>query len=110
MAYNIPEAFLINTHVELISLQEAVNQLLARHEVLRTSFHEDDGDLFQFVSAEARADVGYTDLSFLPEANRDQILRKLIRDDSRQPFDLQRPPLARFHPAVSPGRTEARTF
>ena len=97
VAYNIPEAFLINTHVELIALQDAVNQLLMRHEMLRTSFHEDDGDLFQSVSAEARADVGFTDLSFLPEANRDPMLRKLIRDHARQSFDLRRPPLARFH-------------
>ena len=97
VAYNIPEAFLINTHVELIALQEAVNRLLTRHEMLRTSFHEDDGDLFQSVSAEARTGVGFTDLSSLPEANRDQILRKLIREYARQPFDLRRPPLARFH-------------
>jgi hypothetical protein len=97
VAYNIPEAFLINTHVELIALQEAVNQLLVRQEMLRTSFHEDDGDLFQDVSAEAKAEVGFTDLSLLPEANRDQILRKMIRDHARQPFDLRRPPLARFH-------------
>jgi Condensation domain/TubC N-terminal docking domain len=97
VAYNIPEAFLINAHVELIALQEAVNQLLIRHEMLRTSFHEDDGDLFQAISAEARADAEFTDLSFLPEASHDQILRKLIQDHARQPFDLRRPPLARFH-------------
>lgn len=97
VAYNIPEAFLINMHVELTALQEAVNRLLMRHEMLRTSFHEDDGDLFQSVSAESRTDVGFMDLSFLPEANHNQALRELIRDHARQPFDLQRPPLARFH-------------
>jgi hypothetical protein len=97
VAYNIPEAFLINAYVDLNALQEAVNQLLMRHEILRTSFHEDDGDLFQSISSEAKADVGFTDLSVLPEANRDHTLRALIREHARRPFDLQLAPLARFH-------------
>ena len=97
VAYNIPEAFLINADVELDALQEAADLLQARHEILRTSFHEDDGDLFQSVSAEVKANVGFTDLSVLTEANRDQTLQKLIRDHAQQPFDLQCPPLARFH-------------
>ena len=97
VAYNIPEAFLINTDVDLDALKEAANLLQMRHEILRTSFHEDEGNLFQSVSAEAKANVGFTDLSSLAEANRDQILRKLIREHAQQPFDLRCPPLARFH-------------
>ncbi|MEO6829537.1 MAG: condensation domain-containing protein [Acidobacteriaceae bacterium] len=98
VAYNIPEAFFVEGPVELQHLQTAVDGLLARHETLRTSFYQDDeGELLQAISPDARAQVGYTDLSGIAEADRDRGLRSQIREQSRRPFDLNQPPLVRFH-------------
>ncbi len=97
VAYNIPEAFLIEGPVEIEALQKAVDGLLARHETLRTFFYEEEGELLQAVSPDARATVGFTDVSMITESERDQTLRKLIREQARQPFDLNEPPLVRFH-------------
>jgi non-ribosomal peptide synthetase component F len=97
VAYNIPEAFLLETPADIGVLQKAVNELLRRHEILRTSFHEQDGDLFQSVSVEAPTVVGSTDLSSYPEAECHRELQRLIREQARQPFDLKQPPLIRFH-------------
>jgi len=95
VAYNIPEAFLIETEIDRVAIQNSINQLLARHQILRTGFFEEDGDLFQSISEEAEADVEFIDLSSFPEHERDQRLRDMIGEQARKPFDLKRPPLLR---------------
>ncbi len=97
VAYNIPIAYLVEGPVDLAALQMAADQMLVRHEILRTSFYEEDGDLFQAVAPEAGTMVEFTDLSSLAETNRDQELDTLIREQARRPFDLHQPPLVRFH-------------
>ncbi|MGC1781498.1 MAG: condensation domain-containing protein [Acidobacteriaceae bacterium] len=97
VAYNIPQAFIANVSIDLENFQDAVDGLVARHETLRTSFYEEDGELFQSVSLAAGARVGFTDLSQLAESDRQKELGSLIRDQARLPFDLTQPPLVRFH-------------
>jgi hypothetical protein len=97
VAYNIPEAFLIDAAIDLKLLQSAVDRLLARHETLRTRFYEDGGELVQAVLPDVRSPVGFTDISDVPEHDRQRTLRDLIREHARQPFDLNQPPLVRFH-------------
>jgi hypothetical protein len=83
--------------VDAEALQKAVDGLLARHETLRTYFCEEDGELLQAVSADVTASVGFTDLSIVADSDHHRALHKLIREQTRQPFDLDRPPLVRFH-------------
>jgi hypothetical protein len=96
VAYNIPEAFLSGP-LDLEILQKTVDLLIARHEILRTGFHEQDGDLHQSIEAEAHTLVGSTDLTSLAEAEATIQSRVLIREHARRPFDLRHPPLVRFH-------------
>ena len=97
VAYNIPEAFLFPASLELETLQKSVDLLIARHEILRTSFHEGDGDLYQEIAAATHTKIGFTDLRSFPEAEVISKCRALIREHSQQPFDLRRAPLVRFH-------------
>lgn len=97
VAYNIPEAFRFEWRVELVTFQAAVDQLIARHKILRTSFHEDEGELFQTIAATVSAPVLFNDFSHLDELERERACAALLRDESRRPFDLRHPPLARFH-------------
>jgi hypothetical protein len=97
VAYNIPEAFETETPIDAGILQQAVHQLLMRHEILRISFCEHDGELFQIVAPEVEVVVGTTDLASLPLSERATVLRELIREQARQPFDLKKAPLIRFH-------------
>jgi len=96
-AYNIPEAFLLSSTVDLEILQRSVDLLLARHEILRTGFHEEDGELYQAIAGETHAEVGFTDLGSLTETEAAARCRALIREHAQRPFDLRIPPLARFH-------------
>ncbi|MBS1799653.1 MAG: hypothetical protein JSS95_07475 [Acidobacteria bacterium] len=97
VAYNIPEAFIVESKIDVEVLKQAVHQLLMRHEILRTSFHEQDGDLFQLVSEETEASVGLTDLALYSQTERVNLLNRLIREQARLLFDLRKAPLVRFH-------------
>ena len=97
VAYNIPEAFMVEAAIDVDIVQSAVNHLIARHEILRTSFHEQEGDLFQSVSNEVNVIVEKTDITSHPEAERMQTLQQLISDYARQPFNLRQAPLIRLH-------------
>jgi hypothetical protein len=97
VAYNIPEAFVFRFSLDLEILQRSVDLLIARHEILRTSFHEEDGELYQAIAAEAHTEVGSTDLRSLSEAEAGSKCRTLIREHAHRPFDLRFPPLVRFH-------------
>jgi hypothetical protein len=97
VAYNIPEAFLFGFSVDLEILQRSVDLLIARHEILRSSFHEEEGELYQAIAAQAYTEVGFTDLRSLSEAEAGSKCRTLIREHAHRPFDLRLPPLVRFH-------------
>lgn len=97
VAYNIPEAFWVDAHIDIAALQCAIDRLLIRHEILRTSFHEEEGELFQSVSSLVESPIGFTDLSPYAEPERSELLRKMIREQAQQPFDLKKAPLVRFH-------------
>jgi hypothetical protein len=97
VSYNIPEGFVFPAPLDLAVLQRSVDLLLSRYEILRTSFHEEEGELYQAVSAEARTLVGFTDLSRLPETEASAQCRVLVREHARQPFNLRNAPLLRLH-------------
>ena len=100
VAYNIPETFLFSFSLDLEILQRSVELLIKRHEILRTSFHEEDGELYQIIAGEAHTEVGFTDLTELrsvPEAEATAKVRALIREHAQQSFNLRLPPLVRFH-------------
>ncbi len=105
VAYNIPTAFLFEFSFDIEVLQRSVDLLLARHEILRTSFHEEDGELYQSIAPEALSQVGSTDLTSLSQEEAARECRALFRRQGREPFDLRQAPLARFHRIrVAPGR------
>jgi hypothetical protein len=97
VAYNIPQAFAVDGAIDPQILQAAVDRLLARHESLRTFFYEDEGDLLQAVSNDARAHLRFTDMSGTAAPDQNRELDRLIRGLAQQPFDLKQPPLVRFH-------------
>src|ERR1700678_1502372 len=80
VAYNIPEAFLLSIPLDLEILQKAVDLLIARHEVIRTGFHEQDGGLYQSIEPEAHTLVGSTDLTSLSEAEAEIQCRALMSE------------------------------
>src|SRR5688572_21354051 len=77
-------------------LQATVNELVRRHDVLRTTFVDEKvRKAMQVVLKDAGLPVGFEDLSALSEAAQDARVDELRRLDLERGFNLTRDPLTR---------------
>jgi amino acid adenylation domain-containing protein len=95
-AYNLPRAFRMEGDLDVDALHEAFRLSLRRHDVLRTSFAELGGDLYQCVRDDVEIDLVLHDLSNLPAEKRESETFALASEGAQKPFDLERPPLFRL--------------
>jgi iturin family lipopeptide synthetase A len=93
--YNIPDVVEIRGPLRLDVLQESINQIIARHESLRTSFAAVGGEPVQRVEEAVRLVLAVTDLSALPEDQRRAAWQRLATQEAELPFDLSAAPLLR---------------
>ena len=77
------------------ALGKAINNIVNRHESLRTTFQDFKGQLVQIISPNITIPVPLIDLRDLEPAQRKEELEELIRDGGCQPFNLQEGPLFR---------------
>jgi amino acid adenylation domain-containing protein/thioester reductase-like protein len=77
-------------------LNQALNEIVRRHEILRTTFGAVDGRPVQRIAAELRLETPVVDLSELSEETRARELRMAVTTQARHPFDLSRGPLLRL--------------
>jgi hypothetical protein len=92
--YNMPLAIRLRGPLEVSQLERALNGVLRRHEVLRTTFPSTDGRAVQLVHAHEARPLPLVDLSSV-ERPEDQALAFAERE-AREPFDLEAGPLVRF--------------
>ena len=76
-------------------LERSVQEIIRRHEILRTRFISDRGEGFAEISDEAVFTIRPHDLQTLNEAEQEIELRQFLRTEANQPFDLGRGPLFR---------------
>ncbi|HEY0607350.1 MAG TPA: amino acid adenylation domain-containing protein, partial [Herpetosiphonaceae bacterium] len=94
-SYNIPLALQLAGHLDVAALHASLNLIVARHEVLRTTFGLRDGEPVQQIAPTLALALPLIDLSDLPAAERERQVVELARAEAQQPFDLQRGPLLR---------------
>lgn len=94
-AYNIARALRLVGRLNLTALQQAVEEIIQRHETLRTSFAMVDGKPVQFIAATVPFTLPLADLQELPEVERLAELQRLITAEYTRPFDLTIAPLFR---------------
>jgi amino acid adenylation domain-containing protein len=93
--YNNPAAFEFSGHLDLAALRCAVDEVVRRHESLRTVFGLHDGEPCQLVQPAGPVPMPLIDLSGLPEGERAERARELMEADAQAPFDLTTGPLLR---------------
>ncbi|MDB6059427.1 MAG: Malonyl CoA-acyl carrier protein transacylase, partial [Verrucomicrobiales bacterium] len=71
------------------ALQRSLQAVVDRHDVLRTRFSATDGKPMQFVRGSAKLDVPVEDVSALATQPRAAIIRTLISQEARKPFNLE---------------------
>lgn len=87
--YNIPAAFKLSGNINFRAMQGALDGLLERHEVLRTVYVEDNGDVGQRVQPITSIDLQRVDLLSYDEDKQQKILRELVTKEMSEPFDLK---------------------
>lgn len=78
-------------------LKRALDALVARHEILRTTFPVEEGLPYQLVHPPLPADLSYDDLAALPPEDRLPEARRRIEKAGRLQFQVNRLPLIRWH-------------
>ncbi|HLM47506.1 MAG TPA: condensation domain-containing protein, partial [Myxococcaceae bacterium] len=92
-AYNMPSALRLRGALDVAALQASLDELVRRHETLRTTFAERDGAPVQIIHPPAPVPLAQLDLQGVPEAKREA--ERLAVEDAMRPFDLARGPLLR---------------
>jgi amino acid adenylation domain-containing protein len=86
--YNMPAAFHVRGSFDLAACGQALDLLVSRHDILRTTYAYVDGRPVQTVNPDARLRVAVRDLTEFAPSVRDGALAKILRDDAVKPFDL----------------------
>ncbi|HEX5750369.1 MAG TPA: amino acid adenylation domain-containing protein, partial [Archangium sp.] len=93
--YNIPTAIRLSGALDVATLGRCFNELLRRHESLRTTLCLEQGQPVQVIAPQAELALETVDLRTLPAARHDAEVRRLALEEARKPFDLERGPLLR---------------
>ena len=94
-AYNIPGGLRLHGRLHVATLERSIAEIVRRHEALRTTFEELDGQPLQRIHDTLDVTLTRVDLRALPEADREAHVRDLARDEVARPFDLATGPLVR---------------
>ena len=94
-AYNLPYGYRLRGRLDVTALEDSFNEIIKRHEVLRTTFAETDGEPRQFIHPELKIKFKVTALDHLPGPERETVLHAQASEESLTPFDLSRLPLIR---------------
>ncbi|NVJ08296.1 non-ribosomal peptide synthase/polyketide synthase, partial [Myxococcus sp. AM001] len=95
-SYNMPTALRLSGTLDGAALQRAVDEMVRRHESLRTTFQTEDGAPRQVIHPPHAVTVDAVDLSGIQDqARREAEALKRVTADARRPFDLTTGPLLR---------------
>jgi amino acid adenylation domain-containing protein len=96
-AYNMPGAIRLTGRLDVAALERSFNEVVRRHEALRTTFKLKDGEPVQIVSPALTLTLPVQDLSAKAESEREAIAFNLASDEAARPFNLERGPLLRVN-------------
>ncbi|HEY0078548.1 MAG TPA: amino acid adenylation domain-containing protein [Pyrinomonadaceae bacterium] len=94
-AYNIFTASRIQGSLNVPVMERVINELIKRHEVLRTTLRSVEGLPVQVIAPELKISLAPIDLQHLPVEERYDEALRLTTEDFARPFDLERGPLVR---------------
>jgi amino acid adenylation domain-containing protein len=93
--YNIPSALRLSGDLNIPALEHTFSEIIRRHEVLRTTFDYVKSAPVQVIAPPQPLAVPVTDISRVPQPERDALASRLAAEEARRPFDLRRGPLLR---------------
>ena len=93
--YVIPVTLRLMVEVDVAMLARTVNEIVRRHEILRTTFLVENGELLQVIGSSLTIELPVIDLQRVPGEDREGVAREHAAAEVRRPFDLTTGPLLR---------------
>jgi amino acid adenylation domain-containing protein len=93
--YNLHVGLRLDCLLNVDALDWSINEIVRRHEVMRTAFKAVGDEPMQVVLPELRVPLEVTDLRELNQAEREAEALRLADEEAAKPFDLTRWPLLR---------------
>src|SRR5688572_8250407 len=95
-AYNIASVLRVRGTLDVDALQWAINDIVRRHEVLRTTFEEGDGAPLARIAPQLEIQVARVEFAPTPGQDREDALQQVIEAQVAVEFDLATGPLLRI--------------
>ncbi len=93
--FNTPIPLWLKGPLQVSALYRSLQAVVARHEILRTTFVAVEGRPMQSIAPALEIALPVLDLSLLDESTHQQQMQRLIDETGELPFDLARGPLLR---------------
>lgn len=94
--YNISRAWRLRGRLNRKVLKSSLNLLVARHEALRTTFQEINGQPVQIIQPASGITLQEQDCSSYSPAQLDSEINRVVTEEPLKPFNLTTDPLIRF--------------
>jgi acyl-CoA synthetase (AMP-forming)/AMP-acid ligase II len=95
--YNTGDAIRIRGPLNIEALEASLNAVIERHEIMRVSIHEINGEPWQKFREQMRIKIEKEDLSLLSENDQEETVRRVILEKHQKPYSLGSEPLVRFY-------------
>jgi amino acid adenylation domain-containing protein/non-ribosomal peptide synthase protein (TIGR01720 family) len=94
-AYNEFSAVRLAGMLNVTALEQSLNEMIRRHEILRTKFTTVNGRAVQVAASTSAMTLPVADLRALPEVEQEVEARRLATEEVQRPFNLAQGPLLR---------------
>jgi acyl-CoA synthetase (AMP-forming)/AMP-acid ligase II len=93
--FNILYALRLKSPFDAAVLERSINEIVRRHEILRTTFAVVGGQCVQVIAPQVTVPLRFDDLHTLPESEKDIVGQQVIQEEVVHSFDLGQGPLLR---------------
>jgi amino acid adenylation domain-containing protein len=93
--YGVPRSMRLTGHLDIEALRRALDTIVERHEILRTTYHLVDGAPTQTIEEHRPFQLPVIDLSGLPSEERERLVETYFVKDFEKGFDFARDLLLR---------------
>src|SRR4028119_541055 len=93
--YNVATALRLTGSLNIAALEQTFNEIVCRHEALRTTFRMLEEELVQVIAPTLTIPLPVVDLRNLPTPEQEAETRRLVTEEQSRPFDLSQEPLLR---------------
>jgi acyl-CoA synthetase (AMP-forming)/AMP-acid ligase II len=93
--FNLLYALRLTSPYDPVILERSFNEIVRRHEILRTTFAVVDGQYVQVIAMQLTLPLRFDDLHKLPDSEKDAVGHRAVEEEVLHTFDLAQGPLFR---------------